>query len=117
MALSRSVLAAAAAAVVLPFSAPVLAGELTTHGGDLAFAAPGAPSAKSREAARAELAQARADGTLARYQSLRNPPAWGVRNKDQLRADLHGVKPVVSASAAAGPRGAGLSVPRWTYGG
>lgn len=117
MALSRSVLAAVAAAVVLPFSAPVAAGEVTAHGGDLAFAAPGASSAKTREQARAELAQARADGTLARYQSLRNPPAWGVRNKDQLRADLYGRQPVMSASASSGPRGVGLAVPRWQYGG
>lgn len=116
MSLPRSVLAAAAAAVILPFAAPVAAGEWTSNGAEPVFATPGAPSQKSAAQAKAELDQARADGTLARYQVLRNPPAWGVRNKDQLRADLYNRQPVQSVTASSGPRGAGLSVPRWQLG-
>jgi hypothetical protein len=82
----RNVLAATAGAILLPFAAPAAA-EWKNVGGEIAFV-PGAPSVKTRDQHKAELAQMRADGTLQRYQTLRFPPPYGVRHAKELRQDL-----------------------------
>lgn len=83
MKLSRT-LATACAAVLLPLATSAYAGP---KGVGLYPSVKDPTPAKTAEAARAELAAMKADGTLQRYQSLRTPPPLALRTKPQATAE------------------------------